>query len=75
MFLTADNALAQAGLLIGPERITRIEPIGEAATVHMDDWHTAVRLLPGAAATDFEESKGAIMRFFNSKVDRRHRFY
>jgi patatin-like phospholipase/acyl hydrolase len=75
IYLTGDNALAQAGLLIGPERITRIEPIGEAATVDMDDWHTAVRLLPSAAATDFEESKGSIMRFFKAKVDRRHRFY
>ena len=75
MYLTADNALAQAGLLIGPERITRIEPRGEAATIDMDDWRTAVRLLPDAAATDFAENKDPIMRFFEAKVDPRHRFY
>lgn len=75
MYLTADNALAQAGLLIGPERITRIEPSGNAANIDIDDWCGAVKVLPDAAAGDFAKNKDSIMRFFVAKVAPRHRFY
>ena len=75
MYLTTDNALAQAGLLIGPERIIRIEPSGNAGLVDMDDWKTAVRILPEAASQDFEVNRDMILRFFDREVDSRHRFH
>jgi len=43
MRLQSQNALGQAGLLVGPEHLVRID-------VPNDDWRAAVALLPGPAA-------------------------
>lgn len=75
MYLTSDNALAQAGLLIGPQRITRIEPQGADALVEMDDWQNAVGRLPSAARRAFEADHDAILRHFEEPVPPRERFY
>lgn len=75
MFLTTDNAHAQAGLLLGPEKITRLEPVAEAATIELDDWPAAVSILPSMAAQHFIEAKDDISKFFAAKVNPRHRFY
>jgi patatin-like phospholipase/acyl hydrolase len=75
MYLTSDNALAQAGLLIGPPRITRIEPQGEDALVEMDDWQGAVRRLPTAAAQAFAANRDTILQFFGGLAPPRERFY
>lgn len=75
MYLTSDNAHAQAGLLLGPERILRVEPSGPAGNVEMDDWQTAHQILPEAAILDFEANKHLIMAFFASQVLPRERFY
>ena len=75
MYLTSDNALAQAGLLIGPQRIVRIEPEGEDALVEMDDWQGAAARLPSAAREAFASSRDSIMQHFREPVPPRERFY
>lgn len=47
MFLTTDNATAQAKLLLGPGRCLRLEPAGADALVELDDYDGAfARLAP-----------------------------
>jgi patatin-like phospholipase/acyl hydrolase len=75
MFLTTDNAQAQACLLLGPEKILRLEPEGEAAAIDLDDWTTAKKKLVPLAASDFSEHRPQIEMFFKEKVAPRHRFY
>ena len=50
MRLQSQNALGQAGLLIGPERIMRIDLPKTVPPIELDDWRSAVNLLPGPAA-------------------------
>lgn len=50
MRLQSKNALGQAGLLIGPERILRIDLPRTIPTIGLDDWRAAVDLLPAPAA-------------------------
>ncbi|MDF3153248.1 CBASS cGAMP-activated phospholipase [Mesorhizobium sp. XAP10] len=75
MFLTTDNAQAQATLLLGPEKILRLEPTGEAAAIALDDWRSAVDNLVPLAKADFEAHRAEIAAFFQEKVEPRHRFY
>ena len=75
MFLTTDNAQAQATLLLGPEKILRLEPTGPAAHIQLDDWTAAVAQLPDLAKRDFEDCRARIAEFFHEKVAPRHRFY
>lgn len=75
MFLTTDNAHAQAALLLGPECITRLEPTKEAATIGLDDWKSSVGVMPQMAADHFDAEIDAIKKFFAAKVTPRHRFY
>jgi patatin-like phospholipase/acyl hydrolase len=75
MFLTTDNATAQAKLLLGPDRCLRIEPKGEDAAVEMDDYEDAFSRLPALAARHYEAGKEAIARFFNTEVLPRERHY
>jgi patatin-like phospholipase/acyl hydrolase len=49
MRLQSQNALGQAGLLIGPERIMRIDLPKTVPVIELDDWRSAVDLLPGPA--------------------------
>lgn len=49
MRLQSLNALGQAGLLIGPEHITRIDAPASEETIPMDDWTRAKDELPDAA--------------------------
>jgi uncharacterized protein len=75
MFLTTDNAQAQATLLLGPEKILRLEPEAEAAAIELDDWTTAVAQLPPLAKSDLAANRDRISEFFREKVAPRHRFY
>jgi patatin-like phospholipase/acyl hydrolase len=75
MFLTTDNAQAQATLLLGPEKILRLEPTGDAARIELDDYRAANELLPPLALAHFEANSGRVTDFFRSKVEPRHRFY
>lgn len=75
IFLTTDNAQAQATLLLGPERILRLEPTGEAAAIDLDDWQSAVDQLIPLAESDFVTHRANIEKFFTTPVEPRHRFY
>lgn len=75
MFLTTDNAQAQATLLLGPENILRLEPRGAAAAIDLDDWRSAVAALPQLAGTDFEMNQEQIAAFFGERVAPRERYY
>jgi patatin-like phospholipase/acyl hydrolase len=75
MFLTTDNAQAQATLLLGPEKILRLEPEGAAAAIDLDDWTNAVAQLPPLAKTDLAANHDRIAELFREKVAPRHRFY
>ena len=75
MFLTTDNAQAQATLLLGPENILRLEPTGDAASIELDDFRSAKALLPPLASADFDANRTNIAELFRSKVEPRHRFY
>lgn len=75
MFLTTDNATAQAKLLLGPNKCLRLEPVGKIAFIEMDDYDAAFSLLPTAASNDFEANKDDIRRFFTETVSPRERHY
>ncbi len=75
MFLTTDNATAQAKLLLGPDRCLRLEPAGEDALVEMDDYDGAFARLPALADRDFETNKESIARFFFDIAPPRERHY
>ncbi len=75
MFLTTDNATAQAKLLLGPERCLRIEPSNDDAHIELDDYDRAAATLPVAAARDFEANVDAIAPFFLRTVSPRERHY
>ena len=75
MFLTSDNAHAQACLLLGSEKILRLEPDEAAEKIGLDDYEAAKELLPAMAVKHLEESKDTISKFFLEKVCRRDRFY
>ena len=49
MDLQAQNANGQAGLLIGADRLVRIEPPTNAKPIELDDWRRAAAELPLAA--------------------------
>jgi patatin-like phospholipase/acyl hydrolase len=75
MFLTTDNAQSQAALLLGPERILRLQPEGDAANIELDDWTNARVMLPPLAKADLAANREHISEFFQEKVASRHRFY
>ena len=49
MTLQAQNANGQAGLLIGADRLLRVEPRAGAKPIELDDWRRAATELPLAA--------------------------
>ena len=75
MFLTTDNATAQAKLLLGPQRCLRIEPSGSDADVEMDDYDDAFDRLPSCAARDLDEAASDIARFFVDVAEPRERHH
>ncbi len=75
MFLTTDNATAQAKLLLGPERCLRIEPTAMSACIEMDDYDRAFRELLPLAELHFDEFKSRLTPFFFHKVLPRERHY
>jgi patatin-like phospholipase/acyl hydrolase len=75
MFLTTDNATAQAKLLLGPDSCLRLEPRGDDAMIEMDDYDSALTRLPALAAQDFARYRERIGDFFASIVASRERHY
>jgi uncharacterized protein len=64
MRLQSLNALGQADLLIGPERMIRIDVPKEIPIIELDDWQSAVALLPGPAAAAVEASGDRVAGMF-----------
>ncbi len=55
MRLQSQNAVGQAGLLIGADKMVRIDAPTTEAKIEMDDWRRAVEELPGAAEAAIDE--------------------
>lgn len=64
MRLQSQNALGQAGLLIGPERLVRVDVPKDIPTIELDDWRNAVKLLPGVAAAIVDEVSARAVSMF-----------
>lgn len=60
MRLQSQNALGQAGLLIGPENLIRVDPPPQLGGIELDNWRAAVELLPPAAAAAVETAGSQI---------------
>lgn len=70
MHLQSQNAIGQARLLVGAERVLRIEPPAVSPAIGMDDYPRAKSLLPGAAATAIAELGDEIQaRFLYGTAD------
>ncbi len=75
MFLTTDNATAQAKLLLGPSSVIRIEPSEPAANIELDDYSAAMKLTPDEALLSFNNHIPSLAPFFQHKVASRERHY
>lgn len=75
MFLTTDNATAQAMLLLGPDNVLRIEPSGRAGTIDLADYDRAMAELPPLAAEHFADLHSTLARFFEVPASVREKFY
>ena len=75
MFLTTDNATAQAKLLLGPGRCLRIEPEEADSQIELDDYDGAFACLPARAATHFEGHREELAQFFTDMAEPRERHY
>lgn len=65
MRLQSQSALGQAVLLIGPERLVRVDVPKEISTIELDDWRSAVEVLPPVAATTAERFAERIVGYFS----------
>lgn len=67
MKLQSNNALGQAGLLIGANKIVRANPPPTEEKIHLDDWSRAVAKLPGAAEIVLNEIGNKVASEFLSE--------
>ena len=67
MRLQSLNAIGQAGLLIGADRVTRINPPVFDKKIELDDWRRAVAELPGAAEVALDQVGQGIEETFLSE--------
>lgn len=75
MYLTTDNATAQAQLLLGPDQCLRLEPDGADGVVELDDYVTAMARLPQRAEIDFRANQMKLAEFFASATVPRERHH
>lgn len=75
MYLTTDSALSQAKLFLGHHNVVRIEPPKSAGSIELDDWRSAINLLPALAREEFRKTETEVSPFFESRVNPRERFY
>jgi len=68
MRLQSQNALGQAGLLIGPEHLVRIDVPKEIPRIELDDWQAAVALLPAPAGAAVAAAGDRIASMFLTDV-------
>ncbi len=64
MYLQSQNALGQARLLVGAERVLRLDPPAFSPAIEMDDYLRAKSLLPPAGAAVVGEHAQQIMSRF-----------
>ena len=70
MHLQSQNAVGQAGLLIGPDKILRISPPTIEKPIKLDDWQRACAELPAAAELSFQEHATLLKDiFFRTKAN------
>ena len=67
MKLQSQNALGQAGLLIGADRVVRIDVPEVDGLMELDDWRRAVERLPAAARAALVENGDRIAATFLSE--------
>ncbi len=72
MRLQSLNALGQAGLLIGADRIIRASAPTSDNQIEMDDWTRAVSELPGAAESTLDELGESVSKRFLSEPASRY---
>ena len=72
MRLQSLNALGQAGLLIGADRIIRASAPTSENQIQMDDWTRAVSELPGAAESTLDELGESVSKRFLSEPATRY---
>ena len=71
MRLQSHNAIGQAGLLIGRDRITRVDAPANAHRIALDDWSRAIATLPQAAERALHEhSFGVAAAFLQTSATR-----
>ena len=64
MRLQSHNAIGQAGLLIGRDRIIRVDAPADAHRIALDDWSRAVATLPHAAKESLEKHGSQVESVF-----------
>ena len=64
MRLQSHNAIGQAGLLIGRDRIIRVDAPAGAHRIALDDWSRAVTTLPQAAEELLEKHRSQVASVF-----------
>ena len=72
MRLQSLNALGQAGLLIGADKIIRASAPTSEDQIQMDDWTRAVSELPGAAESMIDELGESVSKIFLSEPASRY---
>lgn len=75
MYFSTDTALSQARLLLGFDRVVRLEPSRAGAEIELDDWKGAREVLPMEASSTIDENWEALSGFFGDKVSPRERHY
>ena len=67
MHLQSQNAVGQAGLLIGRDRLLRVTTAPSLAPIAMDDFERARTELPGQAQRLVEENAERLEAFFDTE--------
>lgn len=70
MSFQSKNALGQAGLLIGADRLLRVVPSGIETPIKLDDWRRAARELPGVAAAAVDTCGASVQACFLGDLSR-----
>ena len=73
MRLQSHNAIGQAGLLIGKNRIVRVDAPANAYRIGLDDWTRAVATLPQAAEKALDEHGHCVASLFLNKPTEAYR--
>jgi uncharacterized protein len=72
MRLQSLNAQGQAGLIIGPEQVIRVDAPTNEEKIQMDDWKRASAELPGATEVALNTAGSAVAQMFLSTPAQRY---